>query len=130
MPYDPQKAKQLLAEAGYPKGFDAGELVPFRRSSMVAEAVVNDSKRRGHSGEDAPMERAAFYAAWKEKKLQGPVHDRCGAVGNAATRVETFMYSKGGYAYGGYPDIDALYQKQARERDPKKRETMCTRSSR
>ena len=26
--YDPQKARQLLAEAGYPTGFDAGEFVP------------------------------------------------------------------------------------------------------
>ena len=31
-PHDPQKAQQLLAEAGYPGGFDAGELVPIPRS--------------------------------------------------------------------------------------------------
>src|SRR5438874_7821318 len=27
-----------------------------------------------------------------------------GNSGNAASRVEAFMYSKGPYAYGGYPD--------------------------
>ena len=34
------------------------------------------------------------------------------------------MYSKGSYAYGGYPDIDDMFQQQARERDPKKREAL------
>jgi peptide/nickel transport system substrate-binding protein len=50
-----------------------------------------------------------------------------GASGNAATRVETFIYSKGAYAYGGYPDIDALYEQQARERDQAKREAVLHR---
>ena len=27
--YDPQKAKQLLREAGYPNGFDAGDFYPW-----------------------------------------------------------------------------------------------------
>ena len=50
-----------------------------------------------------------------------------GASGNAATRVEAFIYSKGAYAYGGYPDIDALYQEQAVERDGAKREALLHR---
>jgi peptide/nickel transport system substrate-binding protein len=38
--------------------------------------------------------------------------------------VEAFIYSKGAYAYGGYPDIDALFQQQAVERDRSKREAI------
>src|SRR5207237_7898449 len=64
LPYDPQKAKQLLAEAGYPNGFDAGELVPIPPFFVVAEAVVNDLNAVGIRVKMRPMERAAFYTAW------------------------------------------------------------------
>src|ERR1700704_6336816 len=32
--------------------------------------------------------------------------------------------SEGAYAYGGYPELDALYKQQARETDRKKREAL------
>jgi hypothetical protein len=38
--------------------------------------------------------------------------------------VEAFIYSKGLYASGGYPDLDALFQQQAVERDRSKREAL------
>src|SRR2546425_5630159 len=68
-----------------------------------------------------PMERATFYAAWREKKLRGIFLTAAGNSGNAASRVEAFMYSQGAYAYGGYPDLDDLFLEQARERDPRPR---------
>jgi peptide/nickel transport system substrate-binding protein len=71
-----------------------------------------------------PMERAAFYTAWRERKLRGLFFAAAGNSGNAATRVEAFIYSKGSYAYGGYPDIDDLFHQQARERDVAKREAL------
>ena len=38
-----------------------------------------------------PMERAAFYAAWREKKLRGVFITAVGNSGNAASRVEQFI---------------------------------------
>lgn len=128
--YDPQKAKQLLAEAGYPKGLDAGDLVPIPPFFTVAEAAVNYLAAIGIRVKIRPLERAAFYAAWQEKKLRGLFVTAAGNSGNAASRVEAFIYSKGSHAYGGYPDIDELFQQQARERDRGKREALLHRIQR
>ena len=123
-PYDPQKAKQLLAEAGYPNGLDAGEFGAIPGFPTVAEATMNYLNAAGIRVKMRQMERAAFYAAWKEKQLRGLFLTAVGNSGNAASRVESFIQSKGAYAYGGYPDIDDLFQQQARERDPKRREVL------
>lgn len=125
--YDPQKAKRLIAEAGYPSGFDAGEFAAIPGFPTVAEAVVNDLNAVGIRVRLLPMERAAFYSAWQEKKLHGLFMTAVGNSGNAASRVEAFIQSKGAYARGGYPDIDELFQQQARERDPREREALLKR---
>lgn len=127
LPYDPQKAKELLKEAGYPNGFDAGELAPIPPFYVLGESVVNYLNAVGIRVKMRTMERAAFYTAWKEKKLPGLFIVGAGASGNAATRVEAFIYSKGTYAYGGYPDIDELFLQQAVERDRAKREALLHR---
>ncbi len=127
MPYDPQKAKRLLAEAGYPNGFDAGEFVPIPPFLDVGEPVVNYLNAVGIRVRMRTMERAAFLSAWREKKFRGLFMPASGASGSAATRVETFIYSKGAFAYGGYPDIDELFLQQTRERDSAKREALLHR---
>ena len=126
-PYDPQKAKQLLTEAGYPNGLDAGEFVPTPPFFAVAETAVNFLNAVGIKTRIKQLERAAFYTAWQEKKLRGLFLVAAGNSGNAASRVEAFVYSKGSYAYGGYPDLDDLFHQQARERDVKKREQLLHR---
>ncbi len=123
-PYDPAKAKQLLAAAGHPNGIDAGDFAAIPGFPTVAEAVVNDLNAAGIRVRLRQMERAAFYAAWQEKKLPALFMTAAGNSGNAGSRVEAFIQSKGAYAYGGYPDIDALFQQQARERDIEKRQEL------
>ena len=123
-PYNPGRAKQLLAEAGYPNGFDAGDLHVTPPYSSRGEAVLNYLGAVGIKSRMRPMERAAFFAAWSAKKLRGICVCGSGLYGNAATRMSEIVPSDGIFAYGGYPDIDALYKQQARELDRKKREAM------
>src|SRR5438034_1219991 len=125
--YDPQKSKQLLAEAGYPNGFDAGELTPIPPFFTVGEAVLNSLQAIGIRARMRTMERAPFLSAWREKKLRGLVVVAVGASGNAATRAGEFMCSQGAFASGGYPDIDTMCQQQAGERDRARREALLHR---
>jgi len=123
-PYDPQHAKRLLADAGYPNGFDAGDLTPLPPFTTMGEAVANDLAAVGIRSRVRIMERATYMEAWRAKKLQGVLVTVSAAPGNAASRLEAFVVSTGPYAYGGYPDIDDLFRQQAQERDRKKREAM------
>ena len=123
-PYDPAKAKQLLAEAGYPNGFDAGELHPWPPYNSMAEAVANYFAAAGIRTKLRTMERAAFYSALGTKKLRGVCLCIVAVYGNAASRLSQILPSEGAYAYGAYPDIEAMYRDQARETDKKKREAM------
>lgn len=123
-PYDPAKAKQLLKEAGYPNGFDAGEITPNPPFFAYAEGTANFLSTVGIKVRMRTVERAAFFGAWREKKLTNLILGASGAPGNAATRIEAFAVTGGSYTYGSYPDIDALFAKQAKERDRKQRETI------
>ena len=120
-PYDPQRARQLLAEAGHPNGFDAGDYYCDVAYANLAEAVLNYLKAVGIRAQLRPLERAAFFAQYREKKLKNLIQSASGAFGNAATRIEAFVASGGIYVYGSYADIDGLVREQASEADPKKR---------
>lgn len=126
-PYNPEKAKQLLQEAGYANGFDAGEISIGPPYYSIAEAVAIYLQAVGIRIKVRPMERAAFFAAWREKKLTGLALGGTGAFGNAAVRLEPFAIGGGTYAKGSYPDMDELYKQQSVERDRKKREAMLHR---
>ncbi|HEV3345517.1 MAG TPA: ABC transporter substrate-binding protein [Methylomirabilota bacterium] len=122
--FDPKRAKQLMVEAGYPNGFDAGDLTPLPPYTTVAEAVGGNLQAIGIRTSVRTMERATFLSAWREKKLHGLLIGATGAAGNAATRLEAFFTKGGTYPYGTRPEIDDLFQRQAAENDRKQREAL------
>jgi len=123
-PYDQQKARQLLKEAGYANGFDAGECSVDSVYTGVVEALVNDLSAVGIRARVRPVERAAHQAALKEKTYRHLAFQGSGAFGNAATRLDSFAHSAGAQSWIKDPEIDDWYAQQATERDRTKREAL------
>jgi len=125
--YDPDRARKLLAEAGHPRGFDAGDYYCDASYANIGEVVLNNLREVGIRVKLRPLERAAFFKAYSEKKLKNIVQGASGAFGNAATRAESFVVKGGTYVYGSYPDVDALFAEQAAEMDRAKRQAIVHR---
>src|SRR4030095_13705 len=126
-PHDPARARKLLAEAGYPSGFDAGGVFCDLHVCRGGDAIVAELRSVGIPLKLRPLERATFFKGVAEKRYRNLVYLFIGASGNAATWLETIAVSGGTYAYGGYPDIDGLFREQAVELDRAKREIMLHR---
>ncbi len=72
--YDPARAKQLLAEAGYPQGFDATWSISsgvFLKDAEIAEAVAGQLRQVGIRLKLAPTERAKIQKDAQEGTFQG-----------------------------------------------------------
>jgi peptide/nickel transport system substrate-binding protein len=83
--------------------------------------VITYLKAVGIQAKLRPLERAAFFKGYSEKKLKNLIQGASGAFGNASTRIEAFVASGGAYVYGSYDDIDGLFREQAAEMDTKRR---------
>src|SRR5439155_1155660 len=124
-----------LPEQWDPKSPWADQRVRLAASHAIDRAAINQAEMLGFgrlTGNFVPrifqfavaMERAAYFTAWRDKKLHGVIHVITAAFGNAATRLEPYVTKSGVYAYGSLPEIDDLYIRQARELDAKKREAL------
>ena len=125
--YDPAQAKRLLAEAGFPNGFNAGDYYMDISYANVQEAIAGYLQQVGIRSKLISRERASHWDTYADKKYKNLAYTASGAFGNAATRLEAYVVAGGTYVYGSYPDIDGLFRDQAAELDRKKREVLLHR---
>jgi peptide/nickel transport system substrate-binding protein len=123
-PYDPARAKKLLAEAGYPSGFDGGDFTSGPPYESAGETIAAYLAAIGIKTRIRTMERATFLASWRDGKLKGVVFGGLGPGGNAATRLQIMAVKDGPYATGVIPEVQDVFERQARELDRRKREEL------
>jgi ABC-type transport system substrate-binding protein len=120
--YDPARARQLLAAAGYKDGFDGGDL--NAENGDFSEMVQSYLAEVGIRVKLRLSERASHLKRLGDKSVDGLAMTGSGAAGNAATRLEQFVRTDGAMSYLHEPALDALIDRQAMETDDAKRIVM------
>jgi peptide/nickel transport system substrate-binding protein len=128
-PYDPAKAKELLAEAGYPDGFSTSMACPsgvFAAFQEVCSAIVSYLGDVGIQVELEMMESGHFRDLMVKKELPPMAGDSwADESGEAYNRLAGALGGKAaGYSLYSDPEIDKILAQISSELDRNKRKAL------
>ncbi len=125
-PYDPEKAKKLLAEAGYAKGFDFVLNSPngrYLNDKEVAEAVVGDLRKIGINANVRIHEWGSYMTMQYDHKVNPSYLLGWGNTSfDADYTISPLMRTGQRLSNYSNPKLDALIDQGATIMDPKKRQ--------
>ena len=124
--YDPERAKRLLAQAGYPNGFELEFAVSpafqgIAKGTEVGEAIAGQLGRVGVRAKINVQDSAALFSAYSAKKLQMYLFAWKSSP-EAGRHLETLLHSKTRGYYYQNPEADLLIDAYFVALDPKKRQ--------
>jgi peptide/nickel transport system substrate-binding protein len=128
-PRDIEEAKQLLAEAGFPNGFDI--TMKFRQCCQYAEqtAMLKEQfKDIGVNLELIGMESVAGFAAYSAEDFELAVQGNGFAVPDADVIINALYRPEGvrNYSHWSHPKLEELYAQQSKATDPAERQRLIT----
>ncbi|APV52382.1 ABC transporter substrate-binding protein [Betaproteobacteria bacterium GR16-43] len=134
LPFDPVKAKALLAEAGYPDGFELGIVCPNNRyvnDERICTALASMFARIGVKVKLDTMPRAQFFQRVDQFDVSMHMYGWGGAAIDPGFTLGLVIHSRDGKGKGDFnsgrfvdPALDALIDASAVEMNEAKRETM------
>ena len=113
--YDPAKGKELLAEAGYPDGFDMTIAVSsnYQPHMDTAEVVVHQLAAIGIRATVQPVDAATWYSdVYTGRQFQATITGLDAKNITARAMLERFVSDNGkNFINYNNPEYDALYAK-------------------
>ncbi len=125
--YDVEKAKALLAEAGYPDGFETTFHVTAREpDKTIIQIIQGQLAEVGIKGEIVPLEKLAFNDLWKNGEGKIGLNFCPVPKPDPYIQIEQFFGSAGNNNFTGYAseEFDSLLEQSVRTYDLEERKAL------